>query len=76
MSLVFHSDPIGLLGHLLCRGPSQYLIFVSGSSGIQTHVLEVTMRTSYHYPMYVCGFFVWFFFLGGGAHGTMALIDG
>ena len=51
LSLVFHSDPAGPLGHLLCRGPSQIPIFVSGSSGIRTHVLVVLMWTSYHYPI-------------------------
>ena len=38
-----------LLDHwaTFCRGASQCLFFVSGSSRIRTHVLVITMRTCY-----------------------------
>ena len=42
MSLVVHLDLVELLGHLLCRGPSQSPFHVSGSTGIRNHVLVVT----------------------------------
>ena len=49
ISLVLHLDPVGPLGHLLCRGPSQCPFFVSGSSEIRTQVLLIRMRTLYRY---------------------------
>ena len=69
-SLVFHSDPVGPRGHLLCRGPSQCPFFVSGYSRIRTHVLDIAMRTSNRCstltPKLLVTLFIYSFFSGSG----------
>ena len=44
----FHSNPIGPLRG---GGSSHCPFFVSGSGGIRTHVLLITMQTLYGYPI-------------------------